>query len=243
MPLLRSLRRLKRRYLTPSYAKQKLLRGVERLARLGDDEVRSYDAVVDVIRQVGLKYDPRGLYGAESKWMNPTADGLWQLPPQLAGALLVLANQPIRSFLEVGTNSGFTGTIITAYLHRLDPSLRAVTIDPYPSFRYYDAVREALPLEYRQCTTSELGGETYDCVLIDGDHSYEAVKQDYEIVGRKARVCLFHDINDDLSGFDNVPRLWRELVDSGEFDETHELLDSPPGKRVMGIGVGIRRAA
>ncbi|WP_197526315.1 class I SAM-dependent methyltransferase [Botrimarina colliarenosi] len=243
MKITQLVRRLKQREFFSSSSRQKLLRGIEGFANLPNEQLRDVEVIANLIRGIGLRYDARGLYGEEARYMNATTDGLWQLPLQLANALVVLADQEIKTFLEVGTHSGFTGAVITAYLHRLQPGLQALTIDPFPSFRNYELVRQKLPLEYRRCTTSDLMGETFDCVLIDGDHSYEAVKRDYEIVGRTARVCLFHDIDDDLSGHDNVPRFWRELVSGGDFDQTYEFTQSPPGKRVMGIGVGVRHAA
>ncbi len=243
MGLKQFARRLKKREFFTNSSREKLLRGVERFAKMTDEELRDVDAVADIIRGVGLRYDSRGVYGRESEHMNATVDGLWQLPLQIAGALVALADQRIGSFLEVGTHTGYTGTVVTAYLHRVQPGLRTLTIDPYPAFRHYEAVRRVLPIEYRRCTTSDLVGEAFDAVFIDGDHAYEAVKRDYELVGRDARICLFHDIDDDLCGHETVPRFWRELVESDAFDETHEFTQSPPGMRVMGIGIGIRHVA
>ena len=228
----------------PDYrSKRKLLQGLDRIAALSDDEIRDEEVLLGIVRGIGLRYDNRGLYGDEVVHMNWTHNGLWQTPKQLVGAMLLLAEHRIESFLEVGTHSGYTFAVLAAYLHRLNPELRALTIDPFDYFRHYEAIRAVLPIEYRHCTSEDLRGQAFDCVLIDGDHTYEAVCRDYENVGRFARICLFHDINDDHVGQQHVPRCWRELVQRGEFSESHELLDCPPGMRVMGIGVGLRSAA
>ena len=38
----------------------------------------------------------------------------------------------------------------------------------------------------------------FDLCFIDGNHSYEAVKRDYEAFGENAKIAVFHDINDTL---------------------------------------------
>lgn len=237
-----TLKRLRERYVSEPRAKRKLLRGIRRIAELADDEVQSIDALVDIIRGIGLRWDGRGVYGAEAAYMNHTHHGLWQIPQQLAQAMVLLSRQNIETFLETGTHTGYTSSVLVAYLYRVNPRLTGLTVDPTDFFKHYEEIRDLIPIEYRCCTSDDLAGNRYDCVFIDGDHAYEGVSKDYANVGRHARVCMFHDINDELVGFDTVPRFWRELIDSGAFSETHEFLNCPPGRRVMGIGIGIRGA-
>lgn len=62
-----------------------------------------------------------------------------------------------------------------------------------------------------------------DLVVIDGDHSYEGVRSDFERFGRRVRVggaVLFDDAFDEESfrtHSDTVGRLVREISDGGEF--------------------------
>ena len=63
-----------------------------------------------------------------------------------------------------------------------------------------------------------LGGKTIDFLFIDGDHTYEGVKEDYEtyssLVSENGYIG-FHDINDTQRHRDRdvyVGKLWNELV-------------------------------
>lgn len=71
-----------------------------------------------------------------------------------------------------------------------------------------------------------------DFLFIDGDHTYEGVRQDYEMYSplvRSGGVVAFHDIvkKDDNCG---VPRFWKEVA-----GERREEFVSPDSS--MGIGV------
>lgn len=217
--------------------RRKLIQGIQEIFALSDEDLRDEAVLVEIIRRVGLRNDPRGLYGDETPFMNGAGEGLHQLPRQLAKAMTVLSRQEIGSFLEVGTHSGYTASILTAYLSRLNPDLRALTIDPSQHFWVYGKIRPLIPLEYRNCTSEDLRGEKFDLVFIGGDHSYQGVRRDFENVGKVARVCMFHDINDEFVGFDTVPLFWSELVESDRFAEVHEILDCAPGRKIMGIGI------
>jgi cephalosporin hydroxylase len=86
-----------------------------------------------------------------------------------------------------------------------------------------------------------LGGAELDFLLIDGDHSYEGVKRDFELYAplvRTGGMIALHDINPD-SGDSNgpisgdVPRAWAEL---SERYRSEEIVRAPPGE---GLGIGV----
>jgi predicted O-methyltransferase YrrM len=93
-------------------------------------------------------------------------------------------------------------------------------------------------------TRKALGGEPLDFLFIDGDHTYDGVRRDFEDYGplvRPGGLIAFHDVAPPgpvpppgcdrlLAG--EVLRLWHEL--RGVY-ETRELLFSPDG--FFGIGL------
>jgi predicted O-methyltransferase YrrM len=81
-----------------------------------------------------------------------------------------------------------------------------------------------------------LGGEALDFLMIDGDHSYEGVKQDYEMYSplvRAGGLIAFHDVADAKDQYD-VARLWRDV--RARHPEHYEFIDDP-NQGWGGIGV------
>ncbi len=82
-----------------------------------------------------------------------------------------------------------------------------------------------------------LAGEPLDFLLIDGDHSYEGVRADYEMYGplvRPGGLIAFHDIvGHTPEKVGGVPRFWQEV--RRDKDATEFVRD--PGQDGYGIGV------
>jgi cephalosporin hydroxylase len=66
--------------------------------------------------------------------------------------------------------------------------------------------------------------EYFDFLFIDGDHTYEGVKQDFEMYSpfvKKNGIICFHDINDTKRHRDRnvfVGKFWNEIKDSPNYD-------------------------
>jgi predicted O-methyltransferase YrrM len=81
-----------------------------------------------------------------------------------------------------------------------------------------------------------------DVLFIDGDHSYDGVRRDYELYAplvRPGGVIAFHDIVDGPeTAVGEVPRFWREV--SATLSEPVELVES---WSQGGYGIGVGRVA
>jgi cephalosporin hydroxylase len=101
---------------------------------------------------------------------------------------------------------------------------------------------------------AELFPEGVDVVFVDGDHSYEGVRADYEHYRELVRpggILALHDIVPDseertgvrsLRWAGGVPKLWREITDADDGTWwTRELVGSWDDEG-FGIGLAIRRA-
>ena len=85
----------------------------------------------------------------------------------------------------------------------------------------------------------------FDLVLIDGDHSYVGVKNDYEYTKNKAKIFVFHDIVNNAA--EGVVKFWNELkknkedYDFFEFKDQYDEVVRKTGNTFLGIGVAIKR--
>ena len=86
-----------------------------------------------------------------------------------------------------------------------------------------------------------LKGRKIDFLFIDGDHTYEGVRSDFEMYSNLVRqegIIAFHDIVPNLTNHEDastieVPRFWKEVKMTNEYEE----IISKTGNSWMGIGV------
>ena len=222
----------------------RVLAGIRKIQAASLDELHSLEWLLEMIREVGLVPIPDAeiTYEGEGDCLNSSQQGLIQIPREFARWLLLLSEHRPATYLEIGTFNGATASIATAYLQRFNPAFIATTIDVWPAFVFHHEVREFLPLRYVVGKTSfDFAGENFDAVFIDGDHSFEWAWADYQNVGRAAKICGLHDVNNapyrDLA-MGGVCGVWellkREAAGPGVvFTEIFE----HPSREIMGIGV------
>lgn len=82
-----------------------------------------------------------------------------------------------------------------------------------------------------------LHGKQFDFEFIDGDHTYEGVKQDFEMYSplvRKGGIIAFHDIcKHPINSGCHVEKFWNEIKRSYKYEEIIE----SPNQNWAGIGV------
>jgi GT2 family glycosyltransferase len=162
-------------------------------------------------------------YGKIDRPIIPVDWNLWQKKYELLMLQEYLRHEKIEKILEIGTAHGGS-TLLWAKM--VEPNGHVYTVDlPHGGTMldgtpYKDMVTEFQgnshdPELIKQI--QEIG--TADMLFIDGDHSYEGVKQDYENFSplvRDGGFVVFHDILDTPHHRDQgvyVNRLWNEIKD------------------------------
>src|SRR4051794_31217464 len=171
-----------------------------------------------------------------------------QVRSEIRGLLEVVATEQPERLLEIGTAGGGTLFLLALAAHR---TATIVSVDlphgefggGYPHWKiplYHGFVRRTQRLHLirgdshapatLERTRKTLRGEPLDFLLIDGDHTYDGVRRDFEDYGplvRPGGMIAFHDIadpgelppsGDQLLGGE-VPRFWGELRDRYETRE------------------------
>ena len=195
------------------------------------DQLQNEEWLTASIASIGLFPDTRGdqVYGDDIQYVKE--EGLYQIPRQLAQYLIQLTKiKKIKNFLDIGTFQGYTITTICIYLLRFNPDLMIDAVDieslVMPAIRNIWS-KYSLPISYRPVQLAA----HYDVAFIDGDHSYDAVRRDYETIRPISDVLTFHDINDQWCP--GVVQLWNEIKN----ENCYEFTWHSRGYRSMGIGL------
>lgn len=183
-----------------------------------------------------------------------------QMKDEILGLMEIVAGLDAKSVCEIGSYNGGT-LFLFARVCRPDVKILSVDLKYGPGFRQA-FLRFALPGQEIRCLEGDshsaaardraaayFGGEKIDFLFIDGDHSYDGVKADFELFSPMVRpggVVAFHDINPDFNarGKPNggaisgeVPRFWSEI--RGRYAETRELVQADNWTDQDGAGIGV----
>lgn len=150
--------------------------------------------------------------------------------------------QNIENFLEIGFHAGYTNTI----LNKIFNFKNIVAVDTFQEFVDGNSLRanhrfKNLILVCGNSTanrTIEIAKtfSKYDLILIDGDHSYEIVKQDFENYKNllsKNGIILLHDVKS--NSFPGVTKLWNEIENSNDYKTKTIFYDDYPIKAGIGM--------
>lgn len=156
----------------------------------------------------------------------------WQEKAEFEQFLEFIKKKNIQSYLEIGCAFGDTFHAVTSIMPK---GSRAVAVDNPDNAWGFDSSREYLKravkdLKYSGYDASIIWGDStykgvvdivsksspFEVVFIDGDHSYEGVKADFENYGHMGKFVAFHDIANDMKRNSKgelieVPIFWNEL--------------------------------
>lgn len=189
---------------------------------------------------------PDGLYRFADRNL-----GITQIPDEVQAFHAFLRGRSPRVVLEVGTYSGghlcmlsrALPTVTTligvdllvrnkALLRRLAP--RGVNLHLIDGDSHSPSTRQAIE--------RALGRQPIDVLFIDGDHTYDGVRGDYEMyrdLVREGGVIGFHDIVEERRNgkqghwVGGVPLFWREVKANAQ---TQEFVSDP---KQDGYGIGV----
>ena len=179
-----------------------------------------------------------------------------QIREEIKNLLLILDKAKPKVILEIGTAGGGTLFLFSNIAHE---EAILISVDLYQTiekrilFRYIGKEKQKIFLIQGDSHSIEtlrkiegiLRDDKVDFLFIDGDHSYEGVKKDFEMYSplvRKGGIIAFHDIIPDYytkygiktsSWAGEVYKFWNEVK------EKYEHLEIVKDKNQDGFGIGI----
>jgi len=179
-----------------------------------------------------------------------------QIREEIKNLLLILDKAKPKVILEIGTAGGGTLFLFSNIAHE---EAILISVDLYQTiekrilFRYIGKEKQKIFLIQGDSHSIEtlrkiegiLRDDKVDFLFIDGDHSYEGVKKDFEMYSplvRKGGIIAFHDIIPDYytkygiktsSWAGEVYKFWDEVK------EKYEHLEIVKDKNQDGFGIGI----
>lgn len=220
------------------------------LASLSDPSFLEHDLLPKLgLNDERLHQFPASLYPHTGRGLRH-----WQYPNQFSKYLVEISRLGIESYLEIGTRHGGTFVITVEYLSRFHPVRRAVGIDlsiPSAALRQWAAPRPGVTVlqgdsQGRAFTRLVRDSDPFDLVLIDGDHSEDGCRADYDLVAERSRAVVFHDIVSEPTP--GVRAVWAEFRDARgdsfdiyEFTDQYDELKRVTGADFIGIGLAIPR--
>ncbi|MDA1193293.1 MAG: class I SAM-dependent methyltransferase [Candidatus Poribacteria bacterium] len=188
-----------------------------------------------------------------------TLFGIWQVEHEFVPALQRIADLRPKRVIEIGT--GWGGSMFS-WAQVADPTARLVTIDLpwgpgslvvptdyYPRFQQFKHADQTVKCILADSDSDEalkyalewVDGDSVDFLFIDGDHSYEGVRSDYERyhgLVRPGGLIMFHDVFTPDGGEYpeglGVAKFWNEIRSGFEHEEF--MLDQNIG---VPLGIGI----
>jgi cephalosporin hydroxylase len=170
--------------------------------------------------------------------------------------LLILDKVKPKVILEIGTARGGTLFLFSNIAHE---EAILISVDLYQTiekrilFRYIKKEKQKIFLIQGDSHSIEtlrkieeiLKGRKVDFLFIDGDHSYEGVKKDFEMYSplvRKGGIIAFHDIIPDYyTRYGIKTSTWAGWVYKfwNEIKEKYENLEIVKDREQNGFGIGV----
>ena len=192
-----------------------------------------------IYNKVGLSLNKKTL-----KINNHKDMGCWgglqckQYPEELAKLLVFIFKNrsKIHSYCEIGVERGGTFFVIDSLLRSINPNMgKSLAIDKNDKIIRHglqDYKNKYKNIEFIQIDSVNFKPcERYNLCLIDGNHSYDGSKHDFNLMKSYSNYIAIHDIK--LERGSNVKQLWEEI----EGNKIEFLNDNDFFPVSIGIGV------
>jgi len=198
------------------------------------EALKEPEVVANLVRAFGIVQWGPPAFGDDEIFKNEHNHmaGIYQTPDQIGKALVYLSDFEINSYCEIGVFQGGNFLFVSEYLRRFNPKIKCLGIDPTPYLN--QEIIEAMDgsfMTFLSATSDQIAKKQFDLVLIDGEHTGDWVKRDYENVGRFAKICMIHDVQE--FSCPDVVEYWNEI----KTKESVTFLDYTSGNPSQGIGV------
>lgn len=134
--------------------------------------------------------------------------GIEQNPQELKMLMDFIKSNNVKTFLEIGIAKGD----LQRFMRNEKLEVYGITLDKRDTHEglavTYGRSQDKEVIEFVRDYVKEFG--KFDMIFVDGDHSYEAVKADYDNYRPLCRFMAFHDILG-LRNCEGVAKLWAEL--------------------------------
>jgi cephalosporin hydroxylase len=240
-------------YLNISPMKELDLEKIKKIRNLEKENLTNTDILENLITNVGLNDDE--IFNYPQKLHQYCGKGLfiWQYPNQLSKYLIHLSKYKIHSYLEIGVKHGGTFIFTNEFLKRFNVMSKSIAVDLFQvkGLNMYKSSNKEVEIKVVDSHSSSfakfINNQNHiDLVLIDGDHSYEGCKSDFELLKDHANIIVFHDIVG--GGVPGVIRLWNEIKSKYPFEYNfYEYIDQydevvkNTGNSWLGIGLAVRK--
>jgi cephalosporin hydroxylase len=163
----------------------------------------------------------------------------WQYPNQFNEYLKKLSTYEIDSYLEIGSRWGGTFIITTEILKLKNNNIKSYACDIIPMSDVLNEYANFNEFTYINKSSFDITksdvNEQVDLILVDGFHSYDAVKKDFETsLTFNPKYIVLHDIFSDACP--DVVRFWNEIKNNYKHYEYVNQYDNVNGN-FLGIGL------
>ena len=178
----------------------------------------------------------------------------WQFRSEITNLFSLYESLKVKYALEIGTANG--GTLF-GHCRLAEPNATIISVDlpggqfggGYPDWKvpiYKGFAQPGQSLHLMRASSHEsstiekvkgiLNENKLDYLFIDGDHTYEGVKKDFELYSpfvKKGGVIVFHDIVPHAGSSCKVDEFWRGIKQKYE----HKEFIDRPDQNCFGVGV------